>query len=139
MGIGQRKSKGNKGGHKTKNKQFKKSHCTANRSMDVDQIQDNLEKEQELGRKTDFEFDDDLPGGGQFYCTPCARHFMDQDNLDKHTKSKIHKRRMKDVAQEKYTQAEADAGAGKSKEVYAPAHPDRAAELAATAAAAAAV
>lgn len=31
MGLGQRKSKGNKGGHKTKNKEYKKGHATKNR------------------------------------------------------------------------------------------------------------
>lgn len=31
MGLGQRKSKGGKGGHKTKNKEYKKGHATKNR------------------------------------------------------------------------------------------------------------
>lgn len=31
MGLGQRKSKGGKGGHRTKNKEYKKGHATKNR------------------------------------------------------------------------------------------------------------
>ncbi|CAM9410860.1 unnamed protein product [Choristocarpus tenellus] len=123
MGLGQRKSKGGKGGHKTKNKQYKKGHATKSRRKDVDQIQDELKVEEEQGKKMEFELDDDLPGQGQFYCTPCARHFSEQEPLDRHVKSKVHKRRMKDVAQEQYTQEEAERGAGMVKEVYPPAHP----------------
>lgn len=39
--------------------------------------------------------------------------------------TKVHKRRMKDVAQKQYTQKEADAGAGKTVEKYTPAHPPK--------------
>lgn len=60
---------------------------------------------------------------GQFYCTPCGRHFIDAKTRDVHLKTKVHKRRMKDVAQKQYTQKEADAGAGKTVEKYTPAHP----------------
>lgn len=59
---------------------------------------------------------------GQFYCTPCGRHFIDAKTRDVHLKTKVHKRRMKDVAQQQYTQKEADAGAGKTVEKYTPAH-----------------
>ncbi len=38
MGVGQRKKKGNKGGHNTKNKQYKKKHATRRRAMDIDQV-----------------------------------------------------------------------------------------------------
>jgi len=107
----------------SKNKQYKKSHKTDNRARDVDQVQDDLKKEMDSGTKMHFDIDDDLPGLGQFYCTPCARHFADQTTLDTHKRTKVHKRRLKDVAQEQYTQAEADAAAGKTKEVLPPAHP----------------
>ncbi|CAM9488527.1 unnamed protein product [Sphacelaria rigidula] len=136
MGVGQRKSKGGKGGHKAKNKVYKKIHATKNRRKDVDQIQDELAAEEEKGEETVFEIDDDLPGQGQFYCTPCARHFTDAETKRVHIKSKLHKRRrvivelfhnvlpeMKDVAQEQYTQAEAERAAGMTREKYPPAHP----------------
>ncbi|CAM9160146.1 unnamed protein product [Laminaria digitata] len=136
MGLGQRKSKGGKGGHRTKNKEYKKGHATKNRRKDVDQIQDELVVEEEKGEETVFDVDDDLPGQGQFYCTPCARHFTDGKTKETHLRSKLHKRRMKDVAQEQYTQAEAERGAGMTREKYPPAHPVRAATTTMTTAAA---
>lgn len=63
------------------------------RRKDVDQIQDELTVEEEKGEETVFEIDDDLPGQGQFYCTPCARHFTDAATKRIHVKSKLHKRR----------------------------------------------
>lgn len=59
----------------------------------MDQIQDELAVEKEKGEATAFEIDDDLPGQGQFYCTPCARHFTDAETKRVHIKSKLHKRR----------------------------------------------
>ena len=57
---------------------------------------------------------------GQFYCTPCAKHFSDDQALTAHYKAKAHKRRLKDVAQVKYTQEEAERAAGKTKEILPP-------------------
>jgi hypothetical protein len=110
-----------------KKKVYKKAHQTHCRPRDIDQIQDDLQKEKEKGAKMTFHEDDDLAGQGQFYCTPCARHFSDQGCLDVHSTTKLHKRRLKDVARQKYTQEEADRGSGKSKEVLPPAHPELAA------------
>lgn len=78
----------------TKNKQYKKQHSTKNRLKDIDQIQDDLIKEVGKGEDNVKQpFDDDLPGMGQYFCTPCDRHFIDQDSLSRHQASKIHKRR----------------------------------------------
>ena len=77
----------------TKNKQYKKGNDTKRRKRDIDQVQDDLKKQAEIGRKLEFEADEDLPGMGQFYCTPCGRHFVNQETLEAHEKSKIHKRR----------------------------------------------
>ena len=101
----------------SKKKEYKKGHDVKRRRRDVDQIQDDLALEVETGTKFTVEIDDDLPGRGQFYCTFCARHFADQATLTTHEASKDHKRRLKDVKQVKYTQEEADRGAGKSIEV----------------------
>ena len=46
----------------SKNKQYKKNLCTARRPRDIDQIQDDLKQEQEIGEKLQFKIDDDLPG-----------------------------------------------------------------------------
>lgn len=110
----------------TKNKKYKKEHDTKRRRRDIDQVQDDIERVEAEGKANIvFELDDDLPGLGQFYCLQCAKHFSDQATLDLHCKTRPHKRRLKDVAAPKYTQAEADAGAGKTREVLPPAHPER--------------
>mmetsp|Transcript_342 Transcript_342/g.436 ORF Transcript_342/g.436 Transcript_342/m.436 type:complete len:129 (+) Transcript_342:242-628(+) len=116
MGTGRTKSKPRS---HAKKKGYKRGHATRNRARDIDQIQDDL-KTNEGGLK--FNYDDDLPGGGQFYCTPCAQHFITDDVLKKHIKSKRHKRRLKDVVQEQYSQEEAERAAGMTKEVLPPAH-----------------
>uniref|UniRef100_K3X4G9 ELMO domain-containing protein n=1 Tax=Globisporangium ultimum (strain ATCC 200006 / CBS 805.95 / DAOM BR144) TaxID=431595 RepID=K3X4G9_GLOUD len=107
----------------SKKKGYKRSHATKSRARDIDQIQDDMKLEQVKGKPMEFEKDEDLPGLGQFYCTPCARHFIDAVTRDVHLKTKVHKRRMKDVAQKQYTQKEAELGAGKTVEKYTPAHP----------------
>ncbi|EQC39150.1 hypothetical protein SDRG_03356 [Saprolegnia diclina VS20] len=103
-----------------KKKGYKRGHATKSRSRDIDQIQDDLKKEETTGTVMTFELDEDLPGLGQFYCTPCGRHFMDEVARTVHIKSKVHKRRLKDVAQEQYSQKEAERAAGKSVEAYVP-------------------
>ncbi|OQS00107.1 hypothetical protein THRCLA_21747 [Thraustotheca clavata] len=108
-----------KGAH-CKKKGYKRGHATKSRNRDIDQIQDDLKKEQLTGKSMTFQIDEDLPGLGQFYCTPCGRHFMDAVARAVHLKSKVHKRRMKDVAQEQYSQKEADRAAGKTIETYVP-------------------
>ena len=77
----------------SKSKEYKKAFKTDNRARDVDQIQEDLLKEKEKGAKMAFEVDDDLPGLGQFYCTPCGRHFFDQASLTSHADSRGHIRR----------------------------------------------
>jgi bud site selection protein 20 len=104
----------------SKNKQFKKQHDTKRRRRDIDQIQDDIEKVQETAVAPTFGDGDDLPGLGQHYCICCARHFHDAVTLDVHSKTKDHKRRLKDVAQKKYSQAEADWASGKTKQILAP-------------------
>jgi bud site selection protein 20 len=98
-------------------KKYNKSHKTDNRARDIDQVQDDLIKEVNECKKKEFEYDEDLPGAGQHYCTPCARHFGDDDKLQQHIKSKVHKRRLRDVAQAQYSHTEAEAAAGKTKEI----------------------
>ena len=77
----------------SKSKSYKRNLDTKRRPRDIDQIQDDLKKEVETGEKMKFDIDDDLPGLGQYYCTPCARHFINQATLDVHITTKVHKRR----------------------------------------------
>jgi bud site selection protein 20 len=88
------------------------------RKRDVDQVYDDIAKEEVAGKPTEFAWDDDLPGrcarracethtkrltmtmndvetagGGQFYCTESGRHFDGQKALDDHKKTREYKRR----------------------------------------------
>ena len=101
-----------------------------------------MKKEATTNKSIEFEPDEDLPGLGQFYCTPCARHFANDVTFAKHTSSKLHKRRfifylfsfktwwsdvkylnrLKDVTRPGYSQLDAELAAGKTKEILPPAH-----------------
>jgi hypothetical protein len=97
----------------TANRRFKRQIMDLkNRGRDIDRIQDDMKKVEsgaDLGVA-----DEDAPGGGLYYCIPCARHFVDGMTLAIHCASKVHKKRVKVVAEPQYTQKEADAGAGMS-------------------------
>ena len=82
-----------------------------------------------------FEFDEDLPGGGRFYCPQTARHFISAAALAAHMKTKEYKKRVKELKQTPYSQEEADRAAGLMKEVLPPAHGGKFAAAAPSAAA----
>ena len=69
--------------HQKKTK-YKKKTWLCHRAKDVDQIQDELEKSAETGEPIKFDYDDDLPGGGQFYCVETGQHFIDAKALADH-------------------------------------------------------
>lgn len=54
----------------------------------------------------------ELPGMGQFYCSECDRYFISMEPLEKHIKSKVHKRRIKELKAGVYTQKDAEAAVG---------------------------
>jgi bud site selection protein 20 len=92
-------------------KDIKKKFRTRRRTKDIDQIHDDLEpKNAEI--LLNQEPNTDLPGLGQHYCLECARYFVDMTSLQGHLKSKVHKRRLKELAEPPYTQKEAEAAAG---------------------------
>ncbi|GFH54413.1 hypothetical protein CTEN210_10889 [Chaetoceros tenuissimus] len=119
MGTGKTKRK--HGAH-TKIKKYKRKTWLCNRAKDTDQIQDEIEKSIETGKPITFEYDDDLPGGGQFYCVETGKHFADAKGLADHKKSRYYKRRVKELKEEKYTQDTAEWASGMSKEKLPPAH-----------------
>mgnify|MGYP001809332790 CR=1 FL=1 len=83
----------------------------------MDQIFDDVKRIEEFGEQT-IEYDDDLPGGGQFYCVATGKHFADQKGLDDHKKSRAYKRRIKELKEEKkYSQQDAEVAAGMSVEI----------------------
>lgn len=123
--MGQQAAK--KKGSRSKQKQYKRSVWLCNRDKDIDQIQDEFEKATETGvsvaERLVPAYDDELPGGGQFYCAETAKHFTDAKAMADHKKTKFYKRRCRDLKQEKYTQGTAEWASGKSKEILPPAHP----------------
>jgi bud site selection protein 20 len=119
MGTGKTSKKH---GSRKKLTKYKKKTWLCHRARDTDQIQDDIEKSVETGTPIAFEFDDDLPGGGQFYCVETAKHFADAKGLADHKKSRYYKRRVKDLKEEKYNKDASEWAGGMTKEVLPPAH-----------------
>lgn len=67
------------------------------------------------------EIDLDKPGFAQNYCLHCAKYFIDQRALDDHFRTKVHKRRMKALQDEPYTEKEAELAAGRGSYATTPA------------------
>ncbi|XP_038023328.2 zinc finger protein 593 [Anas platyrhynchos] len=84
---------------------------TKRRRRDLDEIHADLSpgRAQRLLRQ---EPDPDLPGCAQFYCLHCARYFVDLTSMKEHFRSKVHKKRLKQLSEEPYTQEEAERAAG---------------------------
>jgi bud site selection protein 20 len=136
--MGQPKAK--KAGSRSKIKKYKRSVWLCNRDKDIDQIQDEIALQSETGipivqrlltnndpillqqteKVSTLPYDDELPGGGQFYCVETAKHFIDATALADHKKTKFYKRRVKELQQEQYTQHTAEWAAGKTREVLPP-------------------
>ena len=112
-------------GSRSKRKEYKRKTWLCRRAKDTDQIQEEIEKAKDAGKPITFKYDDDLPGGGQFYCVETAKHFTDAKALADHKKSRYYKKRCKEIKEEKYTQGYAEWAAGMSKEKLPPAHPKK--------------
>jgi len=86
--------------HHVNDKSLKRSFRTSARTKDLDQRYEELQKTavDEQSPKG-AEVDPELPGMGQHYCIHCARHFINEHSLTKHKASKVHKRRVKDLAE----------------------------------------
>lgn len=90
-------------------KDTKKKFRTKRRTKDMDQIHADLKQSAKLkNQPVDYE----LPGAGQFYCVECARYFADERSLEEHQKSKLHKRRVRELKEVPYTPEEAERAAG---------------------------
>ncbi|XP_062511515.1 zinc finger protein 593-like [Corticium candelabrum] len=92
-------------------KDTKRKFRTRRRTKDIDQIHDDM-KAENATKLLEQPPDASLPGLGQHYCLECARYFVDMTSLQGHIKSKVHKRRLKELAEPAYTQREAEAAAG---------------------------
>lgn len=115
-----------KDGAQAKKKKFKRKVWLCHRDKDIDQIQEELERTKNndgaSSQPSGADYDDDLPGGGQFYCAETGKHFISARALADHKKSRFYKRRIKDLKDDKYSQATAEWAAGMTKEKLPPAH-----------------
>ncbi|XP_038049109.1 zinc finger protein 593-like [Patiria miniata] len=90
---------------------IQKKYRTRRKTKDLDEIHEDM-KPESSEKMLNQEIDHDKPGSGQHYCLHCARHFISLHALKEHFRSKLHKRRLKALELEPYTQKEADAAAG---------------------------
>lgn len=85
---------------------------TRRHTRDLDQIHADTRSKKHLSQFKDSKALEDLPGFGEWYCTECAKWFESETNLQKHGKGKPHKRRVRQLKEEPYSQKEAEAAAG---------------------------
>ncbi|KAI9634451.1 uncharacterized protein MKK02DRAFT_28192 [Dioszegia hungarica] len=81
------------------------------RTKDLDQIQDDLRMSNRVKLESQ-PIDEDKPGLGQHYCVECAKYYETDLAVKNHLKSKVHKRRLKELRDPAYTVAESKAGQG---------------------------
>ncbi|TDZ51588.1 Zinc finger protein bud20 [Colletotrichum trifolii] len=85
---------------------------TRRKTRDVDQIKADMLSPKHLRHFKDSKAKEDLPGLGQHYCVECAKWFETEVSLVNHRRGKPHKRRVKQLKEEPYTQKEAEAVIG---------------------------
>ncbi|KAL5267777.1 hypothetical protein ACHWQZ_G004728 [Mnemiopsis leidyi] len=90
----------------------KKAKRTRRRATDIDQISTTIIKATPALIKQLEKSDVDKVGKGEHFCMPCDRYFMNSGDLDKHERSKPHKKRIKNLSEPQYSHAEADKAGG---------------------------
>ena len=85
---------------------------TRRHTRDLDQVHADVASKKHLQSYVDTKAPEDLPGFGQWYCIECSKWFESEINLVKHAKGKPHKRRVRQLKDEPYTQKEAEAAVG---------------------------
>lgn len=85
---------------------------TRRRLRDLDQISEDLRSPKHLEQFKAGKCAEDLPGLGMFYCVECAKWFESENSINSHRKGSTHKRRVKALKDEPYTQKEAEAAVG---------------------------
>ncbi|KAF5332180.1 hypothetical protein D9611_008053 [Ephemerocybe angulata] len=90
------------------------------RTRDLDQIQlidlDPKNRAALEAQPIDF----DRPGLAQHYCVECAKYYETDNALKSHWKSKVHKRRLKELKEPAYTIEESERAAGLGRESKRP-------------------
>ncbi|KAM0793865.1 C2H2 finger domain protein [Usnea florida] len=85
---------------------------TKRRTRDLDQIHADIRSTKHLNQQKSAKPATELPGLGQFYCLECAKWFEAEHGLLQHRKGKNHKRRVRALRLEPYSQKEAEAAVG---------------------------
>ncbi|KAI4223337.1 MAG: hypothetical protein L6R36_005486 [Xanthoria steineri] len=85
---------------------------TKRRTRDLDQVHADLRSSKHLSQHKTTKPAEDLPGLGQWYCVECAKWFESEHSMQQHTRGKNHKRRVRMLKEEPYSQKEADAAIG---------------------------
>ncbi|KAK2062345.1 zinc finger-containing protein [Colletotrichum caudatum] len=85
---------------------------TRRKTRDVDQIKADMRSPRHLQLYKNTKAKEDLPGLGQHYCVECAKWFETEVSLVGHHRGKPHKRRVKQLKEEPYTQKDAEAAVG---------------------------
>ncbi|KAI4284582.1 MAG: hypothetical protein L6R38_001283 [Xanthoria sp. 2 TBL-2021] len=85
---------------------------TKRRTRDLDQVHADLRSSKHLSQHKSAKPAEDLPGLGQWYCVECAKWFESEHSMQQHTRGKNHKRRVRMLKEEPYSQKEADAAIG---------------------------
>ncbi|KAI0382586.1 hypothetical protein F5Y04DRAFT_252945 [Hypomontagnella monticulosa] len=93
---------------------------TRRKTRDLDQIKADLLSPKHLAQYKETKAPEDLPDLGRWYCTECAKWFESEVNLVVHRKGKPHKRRVKQLQEEPYTQKEAEAAIGLQTDNHGP-------------------
>ncbi|KAI1122041.1 hypothetical protein F5Y10DRAFT_254971 [Nemania abortiva] len=101
---------------------------TRRKTRDLDQIKADLLSPKHLSQHKDTKAKEDLPGLGRWYCVECAKWYDTEVNLVMHRKGKPHKRRVKQLREEPYTQKEAEAAVGLGTSNEDPYQTDKAAD-----------
>ncbi|CAZ82689.1 unnamed protein product [Tuber melanosporum] len=98
---------------------------TKRRTRDMDQVHSDLRDPKQLAQLKALVPDEDKPGLGQFHCVECAKYFESEWNMVQHRRGKNHKRRVRLLKEEPYSQKEADAAAGIGTAAFYQASEDR--------------
>ncbi|ODV85704.1 hypothetical protein CANARDRAFT_7080 [[Candida] arabinofermentans NRRL YB-2248] len=85
---------------------------TKRRTRDLDLIHGDLSTPESIQNLKHQEQDEYKAGLGQYYCIHCAKYFQDNKALAAHLKCKPHRRRVKELSVNPYTQLESDAASG---------------------------
>ncbi|TID30035.1 hypothetical protein CANINC_001404 [Pichia inconspicua] len=89
-----------------------KRYKTKRRTKDLDLIHKDLSNPDSIQKLKQQEEDENLPGLGQYYCIHCDKYFLDNTALKGHLRGKVHKRRVKELSVNPYTNLEAEAAVG---------------------------